>query len=193
VVLACTAHEAARLARPHASAWSRQAEALVYEPIVTVYVQSRGTRLPEPMTLLVTNSDAPAQFVFDLGAIDGGGRRDGVFAFVISGARHWVEQGLDRAAAATLRQGQLELSAFWREPPRLLRTLAERRATFLCTAALDRPAALIAPGLTAAGDYVAGPYPATLEGAVRSGGAAIAALDFGAAPAAPVKVSGSEA
>jgi monoamine oxidase len=28
---------------------------------------------------------------------------------------------------------------------------------------------MVAPGLFAAGDYVAGPYPATLEGAVRAG------------------------
>jgi monoamine oxidase len=41
---------------------------------------------------------------------------------------------------------------------------------------LERPAASIAPGLLAAGDYVAGPYPATLEGAVRSGEAAAALL-----------------
>jgi hypothetical protein len=34
---------------------------------------------------------------------------------------------------------------------------------------LARPAATIAPGLRAAGDYVDGPYPATIEGAVRSG------------------------
>jgi len=30
----------------------------------------------------------------------------------------------------------------------------------------------IAPGLLACGDYVAGPYPATLEGAVLQGSAA---------------------
>jgi hypothetical protein len=34
----------------------------------------------------------------------------------------------------------------------------------------------VAPGLAAAGDYVDGPYPATLEAAVRSGEAAVAAL-----------------
>jgi hypothetical protein len=28
---------------------------------------------------------------------------------------------------------------------------------------------VVAPGLLACGDYVEGPYPATLEGAVRSG------------------------
>nr|MBP7665902.1 FAD-dependent oxidoreductase [Burkholderiaceae bacterium] len=50
----------------------------------------------------------------------------------------------------------------------------ERRATFACTPALVRPPMQIAPGLLAAGDHVQGPYPATLEGAVRSG---IAAAD----------------
>ena len=50
-----------------------------------------------------------------------------------------------------------------------LRSVTEKRATFACTAALRRPAMEIAPGLRACGDYVAGPYPATLEGAVRSG------------------------
>jgi monoamine oxidase len=47
--------------------------------------------------------------------------------------------------------------------------LIEKRATFRCTPGLTRPSMHVAPGLTAAGDHVAGPYPATLEGAVRSG------------------------
>ena len=57
-----------------------------------------------------------------------------------------------------------------------IQTIVEKRATFACTPALLRPAQFIAPGLLACGDYVAGPYPATLEGAVRSGVAAVAAL-----------------
>ena len=48
----------------------------------------------------------------------------------------------------------------------------EKRATFACTPALDRPDGHPLPGLWVAGDYVAGPYPATLEGAVRAGEAA---------------------
>ena len=56
------------------------------------------------------------------------------------------------------------------------RLAAEKRATFRCTPGLLRPQALIAPGLVAAGDYVQGPYPATLEGAVRAGEAAVALL-----------------
>jgi monoamine oxidase len=38
---------------------------------------------------------------------------------------------------------------------------------------------LIAPGLVAAGDYVEGPYPATLEGAVRAGEVAAALIHSG--------------
>ena len=54
-----------------------------------------------------------------------------------------------------------------------VQTIVEKRATFACTPNVQRPALHIAPGLFACGDYVAGPYPATLEGAVRSGIAAV--------------------
>ncbi|MDP2752076.1 MAG: hydroxysqualene dehydroxylase HpnE [Rhodocyclaceae bacterium] len=53
------------------------------------------------------------------------------------------------------------------------RVITEKRATFACTPNLSRPTTQTAlPGLWLAGDYVAGDYPATLEGAVRSGVAA---------------------
>ena len=50
-----------------------------------------------------------------------------------------------------------------------VKTVIEKRATFACTPGLQRPGHRIAPGLLACGDYTEGPYPATLEGAVRSG------------------------
>lgn len=174
VVLAAPAREAARLAAAVAPAWAARAAAFDYEPIVTVYVESPGSRLALPMTALDAGPEAPAQFVFDLGALAG---HDGVFAFVVSGARAWTERGLDATAQAVLAQAAAAFpTGTWASPPAVLRTLAERRATFLCTPGLDRPPAAIAPGLVAAGDYVAGPYPATLEGAVRAGLAAAAAL-----------------
>jgi hydroxysqualene dehydroxylase len=176
-VLAASAREAARLVLPISPNWAHQAAAFEYEPIVTVYLRSCGTRLPQAMTMLATNRNAPAQFVFDLGAIDGGGVREGVFAFVISGARAWIERGLEATVEAALRQANCAFpEQTWREPPCLVRVLAERRATFLCTPALSRPSGTIARNLMAAGDYVEGPYPATLEGAVRSGFAASTAL-----------------
>ena len=59
-----------------------------------------------------------------------------------------------------------------------LRTVIEKRATFACPPGVRRPSGVVAPGLLACGDYVAGPYPATLEGAVRSGSAAADMLGF---------------
>jgi hydroxysqualene dehydroxylase len=98
---------------------------------------------------------------------------------VISGARRWVDAGAEATAAATLRQAELAFAAgTWPSRPQVLRVMSEKRATFRCTPGLDRPPGGIAAGLWAAGDYVAGPYPATLEGAVRSGEEAAAALSL---------------
>ena len=172
VVLACPPSEAARLTRAHAPAWSARAAALHYEPIVTVYLQHGSARLPAPMTALPAGAAAPAQFAFDQGALGG---TPGLFSFVISGAADWVERGLAASADAVLAQAQPLLPG-----ARLVRTLAEKRATFRCTPALDRPPAAVAGGLVAAGDYVEGPYPATLEGAVRAGEAAARAVTVAA-------------
>jgi squalene-associated FAD-dependent desaturase len=177
VVLACSAAEAARLAEPTAPAWAELARGLRYEPIVTVYLQCDGARMPSAMTALIEGPEAPAQFAFDHGALDA---TPGLFAFVVSGARRWVDAGLETTGQAVLQQAlQAFAAGTWPSAPRVLRVLAEKRATFRCTPGLDRPPAQIAPGLVAAGDYVRGPYPATLEGAVRSGEAAIKALAAG--------------
>jgi predicted NAD/FAD-dependent oxidoreductase len=168
VVLACSSVEAARLTQDLAPGWSELARALRFEPIVTVYLESPGSSLPAPMLALRDGPAAPAQFAFDLGQLDP--RRRGQFSLVVSGAAKWTARGLDACAAACVQQAQGQLS--WATTPRLLRVLAEKRATFACTPGLVRPGIAIAPGLYAAGDYVDGPYPATLEGAVRSGMAA---------------------
>jgi squalene-associated FAD-dependent desaturase len=174
VILASTAVESARLVGPFAPAWAASAAALRYEPIVTVYAHSDGTRLPQPLLALPSDEqERPAQFVFDHGQLGG---PEGLLAFVISGAQPWLDQGLDCTRDATLAQGQQALAAHLRAPLRALRLLTEKRATFRCTPGLLRPPGAIAPGLWAAGDYVAGPYPATLEGAVRSAVQAVAAL-----------------
>jgi len=171
VILACPSGESARLVEGIAPDWAEQARALSFEPIITVYLRSPGSTLPAPMVALQDGPQAPAQFAFDLGQL---GHAPGLFAFVVSGAASWVERGLAGCGEATLAQATRELR--WASPPQILRVLAEKRATFACTPALQRPPAQIAPGLWAAGDYVAGPYPATLEGAVRSGQTAAASL-----------------
>jgi squalene-associated FAD-dependent desaturase len=166
VVLAATATEAARLTTTISPDWSRTAAALRYEPIVTVYLSSPGARLPEPMLVLRSDDRAPAQFVFDRGQLGG---PEGLLAFVVSGAQRWVDRGLEATAQAAMDQARATLGAHLRGPLQLVRTLTEKRATFRCTPGLQRPATEIAAGLHAAGDHIAGPYPATLEGAVRSG------------------------
>lgn len=167
VVLACSASEAARLAQPHAPLWSEQAAGFRYEPIVTVYAMSSGTRLPQPMTLLRSGLvEGPAQFVFDHGWLSG---RHGLLSFVISAAQSWTDSGPDAAADATFVQARSQLGTHLKAPLHALRVFNEKRATFRCTPDLQRPPQRIAPGLSAAGDYIEGPYPSTLEGAVQSG------------------------
>jgi len=173
VVLACTSVEAARLTAGIAPSWSAVAQGLRFEPIVTVYLHSPGSALPAPMLALREGPDAPAQFVFDHGQLGGA---PGRFAFVVSGAAPWVARG--GCAEAVLAQATRELR--WATPPVVDRVLTEKRATFACTPGLARPPARIAPGLWAAGDYIAGPYPATLEGAVRAGRAAAQGVATGA-------------
>jgi hydroxysqualene dehydroxylase len=176
VVLAASASESGRMTQSIAPTWSKTADDFGYEPIVTVWLEAVGLALPAPMLALHADDAAPAQFVFDHGQLSA---RSGRFAFVISGAAPWVARGRDAAAAAVLAQARsIWPAARWR----LLRTISERRATFRCTPGLSRPPTTIAPGLAAAGDYTDGPYPATLEGAVRSGLAAAAAIQSALPP-----------
>ena len=180
VIIACPPREAARLVQAALSArtslpgnasgaevtqWCEAALALRFLPIATVYAHApRGFGAPV-LALHCDPEDAPAQFVFDRGSIGGA---PGLLAFVVSAGstdRDWLEATVVRQAR---RQLGIDVSP--------LRTVVEKRATFACVPALRRPGLRIAPGLLACGDYVDGPYPATLEGAVRSGVAAAAAL-----------------
>lgn len=158
VVLAAPAWEAARLVQPHQPHWADSASALQHTAIATVYAWQAGARLSAPLLALHNSPACPAQFVFDRGQLDGPA---GLLAFVIStseGSRAEIEQ---RVIAQARQQLGLALQP--------LQTVVEKRATFACTPGLVRPAMAIAPGLLACGDYLDGPYPATLEGAVRSG------------------------
>lgn len=176
IALACPPWEASRLvatatgvAAAHDATrqqWCSAADNLRFEAITTVYAHGTGARLPQPMVALRNSAELPAQFVFDRGQLDG---LHGVLAFVVSastGERSVVTDQVLRQAGEQL--GLPGLSA--------LQTVVEKRATFACTPALVRPSMQVAPGLVACGDYVDGPYPATLEGAVLCGTAAAAAL-----------------
>ena len=186
VIVATCSTEAARLVSqclpscaPEHSApalrdWVACTQALRFEAITTVYVQGSappgGTLLPRPMVALRHTTEHPAQFVFDRGQLGGPA---GLLAFVIStshGDRATLEEQVLQQAQHELGLRQLQV----------VQTVIDKRSTFACTPALVRPGTHLAPGLWACGDYIAGPYPATLEGAVRSGTAAgLAAMQAG--------------
>jgi hypothetical protein len=169
VIVAASAVEAARLVLPHASDWATLTAQLRHEPIVTVYARSIGCSLPEPLLALPADAGQPAQFVFDRGQLGG---EAGLLGFVISGAAAWVERGMAATEQATLAQARAALARHLRGPLEIIRTVTEKRATFACTPGLARPRMTALPDLLVCGDYIDGPYPATLEGAVRSGVAA---------------------
>ncbi len=174
VVVACPAPEVARLVQRVAPAWSRAAAALQHEPIITLYLESAGAALPKPMLALHADEQhAPAQFVFDRGRLGGA---PGQLAFVISGAGAWVERGRQATLDAVVRQANAALGRHLGAPLSEVALLIDKRATFRCTPGLQRPPTQVAAGLAAAGDYIEGPYPATLEGAIRSGFAAARAV-----------------
>lgn len=178
VVLAASPAESARLAASFAPDWSASTRDLRHEPIVTVYAQAPGARLPLPM--LALSARGPAQFVFDRGRLGG---PEGLLAFVVSGARDWVGRGTAVIEAATLEQARIELGGLLPEPPAIVRTVTEKRATFRCEPLVRRAPRRVARGCRAAGDHVEGPYPATLEGAVRSGLLAVRELGQGSTAA----------
>ena len=165
VILACPPGEAARLVQTSGlpcDDWQAQAHALQFEAITTVYALSPGSRLAQAMLALPAegpDGQAPAQFVFDRGQLGGPA---GLLALVVSASQGDSAELTQRVLAQGRRQLDLQtLEA--------VQTITEKRATFACLPGLQRPAALVGPGLLVCGDYVDGPYPATLEGAVRSG------------------------
>lgn len=146
-------------------AWAATTSAMRFEAIATVYAWAPQARLPHPMLALRNTPAAPAQFVFDRGQLGG---PQGLMAFVVSAS----EGSREELQAAVLQQAKDQLAALGLRALQTVQTVVEKHATFACTPGLLRPPQQIAPGLLAAGDYVQGPYPATLEGAVRSGWAA---------------------
>lgn len=183
VVLAVPPLEAARLLESWSPAWAANARALRYEPITTVYATT-GTPLPRPMTALRANPQHPAQYVFDRSQFiqpPGGAAaaaqpaQSSLLAFVVSASAEWIGDGHARVEGAVIAQAKAELGI----DISLVQTITEKRATFACVPGLQRPPAVpsgLPPGLVVAGDYIEGPYPATLEGAVRSALTAVTTL-----------------
>ncbi len=152
---------------PELAETASQCAALDYQPIYTVYLQyEAATQLPDAMCGL---ANSLGQWVFDRGQLYG---QAGLLAVVISAAgphQAMTQAALALAVDQELRQHFPDLS-----PLSWHKVVAEKRATFACRAGLKRPGHQLSQNLWLAGDYVASPdllqdYPATIEGAIRSG------------------------
>jgi protoporphyrinogen oxidase len=190
VVLAVTPAETAKLlpagAVHLASGW---ADALGASPIVNAHVVLDRRVLDEPFVAAV---DSPLQWVFDRTAQGGVAGEEQYLAISLSAAddlvdisvadlREWVLPALRQLlpAAADARVKEFFVTR-------------ERQATFRPapgTARLRPGAATALPGLHLAGAWTATGWPATMEGAVRSGEAAAASVLHGAPRTARQRVA----
>jgi hydroxysqualene dehydroxylase len=173
VILALPHKGAAQLIRglnsPSSQEWLAREETLESEAIATVYVRADTAHGPASLPLpMLRLQGQPAQFVFDRGQL---GNSLGTLALVASAPDdRWPNN--EALTQAVLTQASQELSFLGINRLTHLQTVVEKRATFACTPGLLKPAIQVSPecaGLFACGDYLDGPYPATLEAAVRSG------------------------
>ncbi|MDD2701017.1 MAG: hydroxysqualene dehydroxylase HpnE [Sideroxydans sp.] len=165
VICAASSATAERLLRPLAGLTDtvQQIAALEQQPIYTVYLQYPAhVRLPHPMIGL---HQRISQWLFDKGLIAG---QRGLLASVISA--EGIHQELSQEELARKVANELHEEFGIDDTPLWSKVIAEKRATFCCAPNLQRPATQTPiPNLLLAGDYTAGDYPATLEGAVMSG------------------------
>ena len=165
VICAASPVVAARLLRPIAalSETVAQIDRMEQQPIYTLYLQYPAhVTLPHPMLGLHQRF---SQWLFDKGQI---AAQHGLLASVISAEGIHQELSQDELAQKVIAELRDEFGIA--EQPQWYKVIAEKRATFCCSPNLQRPAQQTAlPRLLLAGDYTAGDYPATLEGAVMSG------------------------
>ena len=138
-------------------------DTLEHQPIYTIYLQyPPAVSLPHPMLGLHQRN---SQWLFDKGQIAG---QHGLLAAVISAEGIHQELPQDELAQKVIAELRDEFGIT--EQPQWFKVIAEKRATFCCSPNLRRPSQQTAmPRLRLAGDFTAGDYPATLEGAVMSG------------------------
>jgi hydroxysqualene dehydroxylase len=134
-----------------------------YQPIYTIYLQYPPEfKLPNIMTGL---AGTLGQWVFDRGQLCG---QKGLIAVVVSASGQHQTISQDNLALQIAK----EIHQAFPDMPKPLwhKVIAEKRATFSCAPNLARPTnKTLQPKLYLAGDYTYADYPATIEGAIRSG------------------------
>lgn len=166
LVLATPAYATARLLAPHAPLHTiaHKLEQFNYEPICTLYL-----RYPAHVTLntdMVGFTGTLIQWLIDRTHCD----QPGLMAAVISARGAHMDLS-NEELTQRVRDEIAQRYPAWPAPYHSM-VIREKRATFACRVGINdlRPANTTpVRGLWLAGDYTATGYPATLEGAVRSG------------------------
>jgi hydroxysqualene dehydroxylase len=170
VIIATPAYAAQTLLSPLNTALS-DALNFTYEPITTCYLKyDSSVQLDLPFFALRDDAETAqwGQFVFDRGQLDT--TQAGLLAVVISASTEAVAMGQATLAQAVAQQLADVFQRKELATPEWSWVITEKRATFACEPNLRRPPNETAlNNLWLAGDYTAGDYPATIEGAVRSG------------------------
>ncbi len=141
----------------------KQTQTYQYQPIYTIYLQYPAeTKLPSVMTGL---TNTLGQWVFDRGQLCD---QKGLIAVIVSAEGKHQRLSQDELALKIARELSQAFPAL--EKPLWHKVIAEKRATFSCVTNLARPTNKTPqPRLFLAGDYTYADYPATIEGAIRSG------------------------
>ena len=156
--------------KPMVAADNRLANLHQFEvsPIIGIhlyYEVDRGGGMDLPHAAL---TESPLQWVFNKGVEDGREHLHGV----ISAAHEWVDKPAEEIAAMAEAEVRKALPSMRRAKLVHHRVIKEKRATFAPVPGIDRirPQATGAiDNLILAGDWTATGWPATMEGAVRSG------------------------
>ncbi len=152
----------------------QQLDAISVSPILGIHLWYERSPIDWPHMVLV---DSPLQWVFNKGFDEPGGGY--CLHGVVSAADEWV----GRSSDDILDMAQRELAAYTPRATQIKlvrgRVIKEKRATFAAVPNIDalRPQATgKISNLVLAGDWCATGWPATMEGAVRSGYAAAQAV-----------------
>ena len=141
----------------------KQTQNYSYQPIYTIYLQyPPDFKLSNVMYGL---SGTLGQWVFDRGQLCD---QKGLLAVIVSATGKHQQLSQDELALRIAK----ELHQAFPDMPKPLwhKVIAEKRATFSCAPNLARPTnKTLQPRLYLAGDYTYADYPATIEGAIRSG------------------------
>jgi len=174
-VISAVPHHAAPALLPDGVVPADTAERLGTSPIVNVHLHYDRRVLHEPVVAAVSS---PVQWIFD--RTSSSGVEDGQLLSISLSAAH-DELQHPQARLVETCAGALALMLPRARHAKLIRGMVTREptATFRAapgTARLRPPARTPVPGLALAGAWTGTGWPATMEGAVRSGSAAAAAV-----------------